>query len=262
MVCFAVQARAILRKWAKPVRGLFSKHLALSLILYRYQNLGPWSRLSFLVHVAYIAVNSTVVLFRPHSLTEAGRRAGELALVNLIYPLAATHLACLADHLGVSWQTCCQIHRTTGWMSIALLSFHIIVEVLHEHFMFPVSHKRNLFTLIVCLAPVDVRTKLTSIGCRISRNSCAAFSQPRPSMVVRSLSSWPSIIGRGLRLRDLATSFYHRHTTENLSLHRLGDPSSQYGSRSSQLSLPEWTFQRPRCAAGSCFSFSRSLFTL
>ena len=205
LVCFLVQARTTLTKWAKPMSVLFSQHLALSVLLHRHRTVGPWTRLGFLTHVAYIAVNSTVVFFRPHSLAETGRRAGELALVNLMYPLAAAHLGSLADHLGISRRACCQIHRATGWMSIALLSFHIIVEVQRDGFTFPLDLTHNLFTLIVCPSPTIMSTKLTPIGHRFNWLPCASFPRPHSPMVVRNLSSRPSANDRDLHLRDLAT---------------------------------------------------------
>ncbi|RDH14180.1 cell surface metalloreductase [Aspergillus niger ATCC 13496] len=109
---------------------------------------GPWSRASVILHVIYAATNVFLILFRITSLTSAGRRAGELALINLIIPLSATHRSFLADLLGIKWNTYCGIHRATGRMTIILLSFHIIAMVQDQQFSFPLDQSRNMFTLI------------------------------------------------------------------------------------------------------------------
>ncbi|PKX88862.1 NADPH oxidase family protein [Aspergillus novofumigatus IBT 16806] len=80
-----------------------------------------------LLHLSYAAINAFLIIFRADSLTGTGRRAGELALVNLIFPLSAIHLSNVANLLGISWSTYRKIHHTTGWMAMALLAFHISV---------------------------------------------------------------------------------------------------------------------------------------
>ncbi|KAA8652089.1 ferric reductase family protein [Aspergillus tanneri] len=86
------------------------------------------------------------------SWTGAGRRAGELALVNLVFPLSAIHLSYLADLLGITWRTCCKIHRATGWMAVALLLFHVVVVVQAQEFSFPLREMQNLFTMIATIS--------------------------------------------------------------------------------------------------------------
>lgn len=148
---FLTRTFSILLNWTNLFSILASRHLTLPFIVYRHRFWGPWSRASVLLHALYTAVNVFLVLFRIDSLTGAGRRAGELALVNLIFPLSATHLSHLADLLGITWRICRRVHRATGWMAIALLLFHIIAAVQTRQFSFPLNEWQNLSTMIVCL---------------------------------------------------------------------------------------------------------------
>jgi hypothetical protein len=146
---FLARTLSTLAKWSTFFSILLTRHLTLPFIVHRHQLLGPWTRASVLLHVSYAAINAFLVVFRAVSLTVAGRRAGELALVNLIFPLSAIHLSNVADLLGISWGTCRKIHRATGWMATALLAFHVVVAVQDHGFSFPLSEMQNLFTMIV-----------------------------------------------------------------------------------------------------------------
>ena len=148
------------------------------------------------LHVSYAAIDVFLV-FRINSLTGAGRRAGELAIVNLIFPLSATHLNYLADVLGITWRTCRRIHCATGWMAVALLSFHIIATVQARQFSFPLGESQILFTMVVCLIPVIIPLQLTS-GRVLHHCPCSAFSSMVSSMVVRDLFSRASDPHRAL----------------------------------------------------------------
>lgn len=148
---FLTRALSILINWTNLFSVLVSRHLTLPFVIHRHQLWGPWTRASVLLHVSYAAINVFLIFFRIESLTGAGRRAGELALINLIFPLSATHLSYLADLLGITWRICRRIHGATGWMAVALLLFHIIAEVQDRQFGFPLGEPQNLFTMIVCL---------------------------------------------------------------------------------------------------------------
>lgn len=123
-----------------------------------------------LLHLTYLAVNLLLIFFKIDSLAGAGRRAGELALINLVFPLSAIHLSYLADLLGITWKTCRKVHRATGWMTVSLLSFHIIVALQTRDFNFPLREVRNLFTLLVRIASgiqsmrTDVQQAAISLG--------------------------------------------------------------------------------------------------
>ncbi|RAK94827.1 ferric reductase family protein [Aspergillus ibericus CBS 121593] len=139
---------SILVKWTDLFSVLVSRHLTIPYFVHRHRLWGPWSRASVILHVTYAAMNIFLILFRITSLTSAGRRAGELALINLVFPLSATHLSYLADLLGIKWRTCCRIHRATGWMTIVLVSFHIIAMIQDQQFSFSLYESQDMFTLI------------------------------------------------------------------------------------------------------------------
>jgi hypothetical protein len=75
--------------------------------------------------------------------------------------LSTINLSHLADFLGIKWSTCRRIHRATGRMSVALLSFHIIVVVQTQKFIFPLRELHNLFTVIVSLILAIILIQLT-----------------------------------------------------------------------------------------------------
>ncbi|KAJ5987708.1 hypothetical protein N7481_002918 [Penicillium waksmanii] len=148
LALFLIQTRTTMVGWIESCSVLISRHVTLPTLIHRHRVWGPWSRLNFLIYLIYIIVNIIIVFFYTHSVAQAGRRARELALINLTFPLSATHLGCLADLLGITWRTYCKIHQATGWMSVALLSFHVVAGCQSRGFSFPLRPTRNIFTLI------------------------------------------------------------------------------------------------------------------
>jgi hypothetical protein len=146
---FFIRALSVLASWKGSVSVFFSRHLALPFLVHRHRFLGPWTRAGVLFHALYAAVNIFLVFFKMKSLTDAGLQAAKLALVNVIFPLSTIHISHLADLLGIKWSTCCRIHRVTGWMAVALLSFHVIMAVQVQGFTFPLHELQNLFTMLV-----------------------------------------------------------------------------------------------------------------
>lgn len=213
---FLIRTLSILTNWTNLFSVLASRHLTLPFVVHRNRLWGPWSRASVLLHASYVAVNVFLVLFRIESFTGAGRRAGELALVNLIFPLSATHLSFLADLLGITWHTCRRIHRAAGWMATALLAFHIIAAVQAQHFNFRLGDSRNLFTMIVC--PLISLIQLQLISARVLHHWVSLLSFPSHGFVngrMRSFSagirSWPGFLsmapGGIFRLKAAPQSF-------------------------------------------------------
>ncbi|KAJ5183238.1 hypothetical protein N7492_000854 [Penicillium capsulatum] len=149
---FFIQTLSSVTIWADFFRVFVSRHLMLPFVIRRHRLWGPWNRAGMLLHLTYVAVNLLLIFFKIKSLVGAGRRAGELALVNLVFPLSAIHLSYLADLLGITWKTCRKIHRATGWMAVFLLSFHIIVAFQTQAFTFPLREVRNLFTLLAAIS--------------------------------------------------------------------------------------------------------------
>ncbi|KAB8227897.1 ferric reductase family protein [Aspergillus alliaceus] len=145
---FLTRTLSIIASWSNLFSVLYSRHLSLPFVVHRHRLWGPWTRASLFLHISYIAVNIFLVFFHTQSLTDAGRRAGELALINLIFPLSTIHLSYLADLLGITWRACCRIHRATGWVAIAMLLFHIVATVQAREFTFPFRELPNLFTVL------------------------------------------------------------------------------------------------------------------
>jgi hypothetical protein len=158
---FFARTLSMLACWMDVCSVFVSRHLTLPFVIRRHWLWGPWTRAGVFVNLSYAAINVFLVFFRVHTLTDAGRRAGRLALVNLIFPLSAIHLSYLADLLGIRWSTCCKIHCVTGWMAVTLLSFHIVVAVQAREFAFPLSEQPHLFTMLVCLILGTISSQLT-----------------------------------------------------------------------------------------------------
>jgi hypothetical protein len=147
---FLTRALSIIASWSNLFSVLYSRHLSLPFVVHRHQLWDPWTRASLFLHISYVAVNVFLVFFHTQLLADAGRRAGELALINLIFPLSTIHLSYLADLLGITWRTCRRIHRATGWLAIAMLLFHIVATLQAREFSFPFCELPNLFTVLVC----------------------------------------------------------------------------------------------------------------
>ncbi|KAL4926645.1 ferric reductase family protein [Aspergillus undulatus] len=130
-----VRTFSVLASWKGSVSVFFSRHLALPFLVHRHWFLGPWTRADVLFHALYAAANIFLVFYRMKSLTGAGHQAAKLALVNMIFPF-----------------TCCRIHRVTGWMAVALLSFHVIMAVQAKGFTFPLRELQNLFTMLATVS--------------------------------------------------------------------------------------------------------------
>ncbi|KAL4891357.1 hypothetical protein BDV59DRAFT_194324 [Aspergillus ambiguus] len=143
-----IRAVSTLTNWTNLISVLVSRHLTLPLVVQRHQLCGPWTRASVFVHLSFVAVNVFLVFFRVKSLSSAGHRAGKLALVNLVFPLSTIHLSHLADLLAITLRTCRKIHRTTGWIGFALLSFHVAAVAQAPGFNFSLNESKDLWAVI------------------------------------------------------------------------------------------------------------------
>ena len=131
---------------------LISKHLIYRYLLHRHRVIGPWSRASVIVQLIYITGNVFCFSFRASTISEAGRRAGTLSLINLIPVFAGPHLSFLADLLGLALSTFQQIHRSAGLMSVFLALFHVLIIVAFRP-SFALSLPQNLFAVVVSVRP-------------------------------------------------------------------------------------------------------------
>lgn len=138
-----------LSQWKSPIWVFVSRHIIYPYVISRHQIVGPWSRVSVLMHLAYVTVNSILVFLKDFSLENASRRAGDLSLINMIFLLTAGHLSYSADLLGVPLQNYRQMHRVSGWMAMALIVFHIGAILANQKSAIPRSDTQGLFTVIV-----------------------------------------------------------------------------------------------------------------
>ena len=136
-----------------------AKHLTYPYVLHRHRILGPWSRAGIAVQLIYAAVNLFCLIFtisearlRAVTVSKAGLRAGTLALVNMIPLFASPHLDLLADQLGISLKTVRRLHRSAGFMTVALGVFHVVV-IATSRVSFPLHVAHNLFAVIVSVHP-------------------------------------------------------------------------------------------------------------
>ncbi|ELR08502.1 hypothetical protein GMDG_00566 [Pseudogymnoascus destructans 20631-21] len=135
------------------VSNFVSKHFRYPYILHRHRILGPWTRAGVVIQLAYLAINLFCVFvvlswdgLKAANFSDAGRRAGTLAEVNMIPLLAGPHFAFLADLLGLSLKTIRGIHRSAGWMTAALVLLHAMAAA--SDGPLPIDVSQNLFAVI------------------------------------------------------------------------------------------------------------------
>jgi len=125
-----------------------SRYLTYPQFLRRHRFLGPWAWADVLIQLTYITINIFCVSFQASSVSEAGLRAGNLSLLNMMPLFFGPHLSFLADLLHISLSTYRRIHRSTGLMSFTLLLFHGIT-IVAVGASFSLSDLGNLHGLIV-----------------------------------------------------------------------------------------------------------------
>ncbi|OBT55433.1 hypothetical protein VE04_05610 [Pseudogymnoascus sp. 24MN13] len=115
--------------------------------------LWPWTRAGVVIQLAYLAINLFCVFvvlswdgLKPANFSDAGRRAGTLAEVNMIPLLAGPHFAFLSDLLGLSLKTIRGIHRPAGWMTAALVLLHAMAAA--SDGPLPIDVSQNLFAVV------------------------------------------------------------------------------------------------------------------
>jgi hypothetical protein len=138
----------LIARLVRYLSPLVSKHLIYRYVLHRHRLLGPWSRAGVLVQLIYVAGNVCCFKFWDTTISQAGLRAGTLAMINLIPLFAVPHLGTLADLLGVTLSTFRQIHRSAGVMAVVLTIFHVLVMIASQP-SFPLDLPQNKFAVIV-----------------------------------------------------------------------------------------------------------------
>jgi hypothetical protein len=143
-----INSLPLITRLVRYLSPLVSKHLIHRYILHRHRLLGPWSRADVLVQLIYIAGNICCFEFWDTTTSQAGRRAGTLAMINLIPLFAVPHLSTLADLLGMTLSTFRQIHRSAGVMAVMLTIFHVLIMIASQP-SFPLDLPQNKFAVIV-----------------------------------------------------------------------------------------------------------------
>jgi len=156
-IYFVIAILPYLMPFIEKISLFASKHLIYPQFIRRHQLLGPWTLTGIFTQLAYIAVNVFCFSFRVSSISNAGLRAANLSLINMMPLFLGPHLSLLADLLGVSLGTYRLVHRSAGLLSVALLLFHVLTAV-GVGTAFPLSEPANLHGLIVCIHDINKRT--------------------------------------------------------------------------------------------------------
>jgi len=225
------------RRVRERIALFVSKHLTYPYFLHRHRLLGPWTRSGALVQLIYIALSAFCLGFRVPTLSEAGLRAGNLSLANMIPLFAGPHLSFLADMLGFRLGTYRRIHRSAGLMSFALLLFHILIVAV-QRTSFSLRIPEHLYGMIVCPRCHSRYVALTA--CRQDRRCVCSCYSPIPSCAdpptksfFARIKHWPcfpptrcGVICRRTRCFPACTS-----TSQSgyFSLRRWSNASASYG---------------------------------
>lgn len=101
-----IRLLSYLSHFTNTVSVFISKHLTYPYLTHRHHLFGPWTRFDILLHLLYIVVNVFCLCFPKLLASDAGRQAGVLVLVNMIFLLTGLHLSFVADLLGRSLRKC------------------------------------------------------------------------------------------------------------------------------------------------------------
>ena len=213
-----INSLPLIARLVRYLSPLMSKYLIYRNVLYRHRFLGPWSRAGVLVQLIYIAGNICCLKFWNTTISQAGLRAGTLAVINLMPVFAGPHLSTLADLLGVSLSMFRQIHRSAGVTAVALAIFHVLVMVTSQP-SFSLDLPQNLFAVIVGSLLGRVSPLTLYIGGIIARMHNSTLPISLPQTLLRTLPPLPPGPGRALCLLHLATPALGRSLPPHVPLH-------------------------------------------
>jgi hypothetical protein len=160
IVLVFVRLISLLLRFTSVVSVWIAIHLIYPYFLGRHSLIGPWTRVSVIGHLLYVAANLFVLCFRPSTVANIGHRAGRLSLINMAVLFSGSPLVYLADIIGVSLRASRRIHRAAAWMSGMLLACHVTIMVIMGWGDFNIQKIDNIFAIIVCFSS-GVRTNLT-----------------------------------------------------------------------------------------------------
>ena len=124
-----ISFRVMLSCWTTTCRSFYGKllrYLIYPRIFPQWHHINP-SRLDLLLHVTHWAFTGFCNVYNVRSVTEAGLRAGSIAVVHLVLLIAAPQLNFGADVLGLSLAVFYRVHRAFGIMATAQGVFHSAV---------------------------------------------------------------------------------------------------------------------------------------
>lgn len=148
-ILFVLRIISFFNPWTGLYASFISRHFTYPYLLGRHRLAGPWTRAGAFFHLLYITLNVFLTFFDRASVSDAGHRAGELAMINMIFLVSALHLSYLSDLLGITLRICRRIHRAAGWSMAALLLFHVSAAIATQKSGFSLQRPTNLFTVIV-----------------------------------------------------------------------------------------------------------------
>ncbi|KAH1894043.1 hypothetical protein KXW40_005924 [Aspergillus fumigatus] len=149
IVLVSVRLISLLLRYTSVVSVWIAIHLIYPYLLGRHRLVGPWTRVSVIGHLIYVAANVFVLCFQPSTIANIGHRAGRLSLINMAVLFAGSPLVYLADIIGVSLRASRRIHRATAWMSGMLLACHVTIMVIMGWGDFNIQKIDNIFAIIV-----------------------------------------------------------------------------------------------------------------
>ena len=143
LIQFSSHIFSVLKQWGNLIR-----HILYRYVLHRYYFLTRLVRTNILLEILYIAGNSFCLSFRVANISQAGVRAGNLSLINLIPVYAGPHLLFLADILRIPLRSYQWIHRSAGLMSSVLVLFHALTVATRKP-SFVLSSVKNVSAVVV-----------------------------------------------------------------------------------------------------------------
>jgi hypothetical protein len=188
VVCALFRLRSPLRALFHLLRRWTRQHLLYPYLVGRHRFFGPWSRAAVVLQVCFVLVNAFCIAFRTSSIHDASRRAGRLALLNLVPAYGSAHLSFLADICGVSLRTIQTVHRSAGTMALPLLAFHV-AATLAARTSFSLRVAENMWGLVVSFSRAGfaalIRHQTPLTVSRVLPPCASSCSSPSPSSVVR-----------------------------------------------------------------------------
>lgn len=133
---------------APPVQQIILRYMTFQTLIRQRRFINRWSLLDILMLVFYLGSNIACLCLPLPSVTDASRRAGRLAIINMGALYAAPYFPFAADILGVSLATFKRLHSSVSYISLILVTFHTILSAALNEIQ-PPTAPLDLFELIV-----------------------------------------------------------------------------------------------------------------